>query len=320
MENALGNDDRSGTQAVHKDALGVKAKPVRLKASMSVAKARRAIVPECLAQIAANLPAVRAREMGGVHQARVGLRRLDVALKAFGRTLPEQEVEDLRARDKALIDALAQARDLDVFVTDVMTPVQEAEENEALSLLAEKAEAQRSKVWDIAVAEVEKPGLEAFLDHAAALAQSDPDDESEDISLEEIAGRALDKFLAKARKRGGKIKSGDEHDFHRLRIVLKKLRYAAEFFQNLYDKDDSKPYLKTMKAALDRLGALHDVTAAREILKALSSDSEISQDEKAQINYAAGLVLGWHSARAKRMTKQILKCWDEFAEIKPFWH
>jgi triphosphatase len=104
-----------------------------------------------------------------------------------------------------------------------------------------------------------------------------------------------------------------------LRIALKKLRYAAEFFQHLYKKDRAKPYLKKIKATLDLLGALHDVTAAREILKKFSAETAAAVNTRLQISYAAGLVLGWQSARAERMTKKILKCWDEFSNMEPFW-
>jgi triphosphatase len=34
---------------------------------------------------------------------------------------------------------------------------------------------------------------------------------------------------------------------HRLRIALKKLRYAAEFFQSLYNRNGAKQALKTSR-------------------------------------------------------------------------
>ena len=47
-----------------------------------------------------------------------------------------------------------------------------------------------------------------------------------------------------------------------VRIALKKLRYACEFFEGLYRKKDTKPYLASLKQMQDRLGHLNDVAVA----------------------------------------------------------
>src|SRR5690349_12315943 len=80
----------------------VKAHPVRLRRKMTVEEAFRVTVLECLAQVAANVPAIlQSREVEGLHQMRVGLRRLHVALHAFGEEFRTPALKELRKRTKA---------------------------------------------------------------------------------------------------------------------------------------------------------------------------------------------------------------------------
>ncbi|MBV9330568.1 MAG: CHAD domain-containing protein, partial [Alphaproteobacteria bacterium] len=84
---------------------------------MAVEEAFRRTVLECVAQIAANAPAIfERRNEDGLHQMRVGLRRLQVALKAFGREFASAHNRDLQRRAKALADNIAPARELDIFL------------------------------------------------------------------------------------------------------------------------------------------------------------------------------------------------------------
>lgn len=61
------------------NARAVTARRVRLTRRMSIEEAFRATVLECLAQVGGNAPAIRAHEPRGIHQIRVGLRRLQMA-------------------------------------------------------------------------------------------------------------------------------------------------------------------------------------------------------------------------------------------------
>src|ERR1700744_2307045 len=66
-------------------ALAVNKRPLRISREMSVEDAYRVTVLECLAHVASNVGAVtRSRDIEGLHQLRVGLRRLAVAFSSFG--------------------------------------------------------------------------------------------------------------------------------------------------------------------------------------------------------------------------------------------
>src|SRR5215475_6447987 len=79
-------------------ALAVGARPLRISRGMSVEDAFRVTLLECLAHVAGNVAAVtRSREVEGLHQLRVGLRRLTVAFSAFGEEFHTQAMAELPA-------------------------------------------------------------------------------------------------------------------------------------------------------------------------------------------------------------------------------
>ena len=104
---------------------------------------------------------------------------------------------------------------------------------------------------------------------------------------------------------------------HRLRIALKKLRYATEFFEALYPKKHTKPYLAALKDLQDGLGHLNDVAVAQRLIDSLVGRGDRSADRRLQ--QAAGLVLGWHARGVADREPAILGAWQEFAEREPFW-
>src|SRR5271154_5986727 len=95
----------------------VRALPAHMTAEMTPEEAFRATLSDCLAQMTANAGTLRGgRSVEGLHQLRVGFRRLDVTLGAFGGEFGLEWLEELRGRAKVLSCRLALARDLDVFV------------------------------------------------------------------------------------------------------------------------------------------------------------------------------------------------------------
>ena len=73
----------------------------------------------------------------------------------------------------------------------------------------------------------------------------------------------LEKAHRKLLKRGKGFAVLDAHDRHKLRIRIKKVRYAAEFFSPLYPAERSEPFLNALRAMQDDLGKLNDVETAR---------------------------------------------------------
>jgi len=314
-------------------ALAVTARPLHLHRRMSLEDAFRATVLECLAHVAANIsPVVRSRDMEGLHQLRVGLRRLHVAFSAFGEEFRTPALMDLKARTKAFADAVAPARDLDVFVEELFAPVVERlGHEESFKILRARAEEARRIAWDEAVAHIASREFAVFQDDAAAAAEARSWLGGRTVAVDlraRLAVRApvksaaapiMDEQLMRARKRGRHLKGLEQREFHRTRLALKRLRYAAEFYAPLYKKKTVKRYLDRMKKLQDLLGRINDVAQVRSVLARLLAEEPAAAHIQADLCFTAGLINGWHRARAEKLSKKALSRWDKFKRAEPFW-
>jgi CHAD domain-containing protein len=311
-------------------ALAVNARPLKISRGMSVEDAFRVTVLECLAHVASNVGAVtRSRDVEGLHQLRVGLRRLTVAFSAFGEEFLTPALRELQARTKTFSSTIAPARDLDVFAEELLAPPEEAAGDEAFAMLRERLDRARAQAWDETVERVSSLEFAVLLDDVAMAAQSRTWASAAGINLQSriavrapvksVGPRMLDEYLVKARKRGRKIDDLDPRNCHRLRISLKKMRYAAEFYGPLFKKKKVKSYVRKIKELQDLLGALNDAGQVRATLSQLTLDESLSPRAQADLCFASGLVNGWHCARAMRLGKSALKRWEKFRRVEPFW-
>ena len=291
------------------NARAVGARRVHLRRRMTVEEAFRATVLECLAQVGGNAPAIRARDPRGVHQIRVGLRRLQMALASFGPYAQTPALKALGKRGRTIANAFGPARDLDVFADELLEPVmRKFADHESFVALGLALRHARGEAWDDALSEIMDPDFGAFLNDVAAAAESVPLD---DTRIGKVSRRALKEHLKRATKRGKRVSNQFNERTHRLRIALKKLRYAAEFFAPLYPKRKAGRYIGRLKTLLDRFGEANDVHEIGGMLERLGDGPEL--------RFAAGTVAGWHGAREKRLTKKALKSWRAFKKVKPFW-
>lgn len=296
----------------------VKARPARITRSMRPEDVFRATLSDCLAQMTANAATLRAgRSVEGLHQLRVALRRLEVVLKAFGEEFQQEWLGDLRGRAKVLSSRLGAARDLDVFVTELLEPPAEDGEAEAFAALRARMEEMRDKAWKQALDCVSGHDFALFSEDVAALAHSRLP-LALDTKLSRVAARLLARRQTRALKRGKQARSGEEGDLHRLRIALKKLRYTAEFLSPLYPKRKVKDYVRELRGLQEHLGAINDIAHARATVTAMLRETDNKRTSPGE-RYAAGLVAGWYRARRPRITKRALKRWKQFRKVTPFW-
>jgi len=296
----------------------VKARPPRINRAMRPEDAFRAILSDCLAQMTANAATLRAgRSVEGLHQLRVVLRRLEVVLKAFGEEFQQGWLDDLRGRAKILSSRLGPARDLDVFITQLLDAPAEEGDREAFASLRDRMEEMRARAWKQAVDCVNGADFGLLAEDIAGLAHSRLP-MAPDTRLGRVAARLLDRQQKRAVKRGRKAKSCEEGDLHRLRIALKKLRYTAEFLSPLYPKKEVRRYVKRLRGLQEHLGAINDIAHVRATMTAMLRETDGKRGHPGE-RYAAGLVVGWYRARRPRIARQALKRWTRFRKITPFW-
>lgn len=289
------------------DAHAVTARCVRITKRMSVEESFRATVLECLAQVSGNAPAIRARDPGGIHQIRVGLRRLQMALNSFGGGSPA--LRSLGKRGRALANAFGPARDLDVLASELLPRLSKRfPDDESFAALQLALRHARGEAWDDALAEILNPEFGAFLNDVAAVAEELPHSETRIVKFSRGVLRELH---ARAKKRGRRASGDYDARTHKLRIALKKLRYAAEFFAPLYGRKRSALYIRSLKTLLDELGAANDAHGVRNVLALLG--------DAAELDFAKGAIAGWYTARNKRLGRRAMKSWRRFKRLKPFW-
>lgn len=320
----------------HARARALKAQPSILPGNALAADAFRLTLAQCKWHITGNMRAVvEERDVEGMHQLRVALRRLRVALSSFGGDFRSPQLEAIRLRAKTLAGRLGAARDLDVFAEELFEPAANANGAlDAFEVLRQRAQRARRAAWNDAVLLVTGPGFRVFLSDL---------DEAIDRRLwsdvipgqghatkgmlafetpgAKLADRVLAHRLKGARKQARHLKTLTDAERHTLRITLKKLRYTTEFFAPFYERLKVDKFLGRLTKVQDALGALNDVAVARKTLDLLLTDDEPpASNSRAEISFAAGQVYGWHLRRALAMRDDAQRRWKKFAGVAPFWN
>jgi triphosphatase len=223
-----------------------------IDAAGAPAAAFDALFSAALAQVGVNSAGMRSsRDPEYLHQLRVGLRRLRSALRAFAPIL--KDVKPLTRSMRAFMPALGAARDWDVF-TERLGAVR-------------TARARREPARRAAVAVVASQEFQAFLFHSLRWLQSRPWREPE-ATLRDFAPDRLEGLHRRTVEAlGGK----SARRRHKLRIRVKRLRYACEFFAPCFPAAALEPYIGPLAALQDVLGELNDIAVARRFLKALDA-------------------------------------------------
>jgi CHAD domain-containing protein len=135
-----------------------------------------------------------------------------------------------------------------------------------------------------------------------------------DFARDELARRAR-----KARKKAGKLAKLDARGRHKLRIGIKKLRYAADFFAGLFAGRKARKRLhrfeRDLKALQDDLGALNDIAVHGKIAGKLVG----GRGRKRQRAFAVGLVSGREQSRVAPLRDAAMQAADQFRQARPFW-
>jgi len=303
-----------------------KAGRVELTPDCTAEEAFRATLLHCLRHIARNATAVaQARLPEGVHQIRVGLRRLRAALSACGDGFRVRSLEGLRERAKTLSDLFGATRELDVFATELLTPVEDASKRAGLPQLRLLLEELRRESWERSAALVQSDDFTGFLLDLGAAVETRVWRETpshEQLSAferpaRELASATLDKRFKQACKRAKHLSSLNVQERHRLRISLKKLRYSAEFFAPLYPAKPVAAFSERMSKLQDLFGALNDAATVETILRRIVEHA--GERSSPELLEAAAFVDGWHQSRIEPTWDQAKKRWRKFHKTDPFW-
>jgi inorganic triphosphatase YgiF len=322
---AHGSVDRGFELAFDTSPQVHKSDPPLSATDLSIDDAFAAILKSSLVGVLANQAAAGdGRDPEGVHQLRVALRRLRCALGMLKPLAPSPVLESFRADAKWLASALNEARNWDVFIYETLPEVAVGCGNpESFDLVRAAAGHARAISYEGARgaladrrcgrfqltlgAWIEQRGWRCDVsgDKLATLA----------APAGPFAARLLARRHGKLIKRGRNFKQLSTEQRHELRLGLKKLRYAADFFLPLFGSHAaSKRYARRLSQLQERLGRYNDAATTRGLLARLPV-----ADIPAGAREAIGAVAGWQACRLACTEPDLQSAWRDFRRAAHPW-
>jgi CHAD domain-containing protein len=294
---------------------------------MTIDDAIALIFTECLKHWTTNeAVALRGASPEGIHEMRVGLRRMRSALSDFRAIIPAPQLAWMKRETKWLITSLGPSRDWDVFLTELLEPVEAARPRDrGLSELRTAARTERRRGYATTRIAIRSPRHSKFvaqmrhwLSAKRWRQRGREEQESLDEPIQKLARRVLRKRHNAALGLGRDFSGLSAEERHQLRIALKKLRYTADFFRSLYPKKHAKSYFHVLAQMQNCLGHMNDVVVAEHLLERMTSAYR-RQRVFAHLLAAAGTVIGWHARGASAAAQEAEQNWREFRDVSFFW-
>jgi triphosphatase len=291
------------------------------------ADAFQAIAGAALNQISANARILReARSPEALHQLRVGIRRLRSAMTIFASMLADGSAQAVSADLKWLAGELDEARDLDVFVKDVLQPALEREPGLlGLAALGARLEAARTRAYDQAEATIASPRFHDLLLSTLAWIETGDWRLGADPMLAGLRQRpvralARDELTRRRRsivKKASRLLKMEPAERHALRIRVKRLRYACGFFGSLYPGKAHTAFTAAARRLQDAMGALTDIAFSRDLALKVTG-LEHGQADPAEA-FAAGALVGHATAPMSVRLRAAMKAQAALGEAAVFW-
>ena len=256
-------------------------------------------------QVAANAAGAAAgRDPEYLHQLRVGVRRLRSTLRAFRELLRRKRADAIEAPWCAMMQALGEARDWDVFCHSLSGPLGQHARRHRL-------EAQRRARTVVHSTEFEAASRRTF-----AWTQGHPWRRGADPAepLADFARRALEHLHESLRKAAHEIEWRDARRRHRVRIRVKRMRYGCDFFASAFPHRSARSFLESLRTLQDVLGEMNDIEVQRGLLRKLvpaGSPIALLETEWAVRERLA--------SRERALIAALGPAWDDFESRKRFW-
>lgn len=297
---------------------------IALQQEASLTKAFQTIGSSVLWHLAANEPAVVAGDPEGIHQMRIGVRRLRAAISVFSDLLRGKQTEQIKCDLKWLAGKLGPVRDLDVFVESKVKRLDGAElripglpelVSELVYRRALAAEAARNAIASARYRFLVFNTLE-WIENGDWLKKSRQGEQR----IKPFATHLFKRRTRKARKKSQHIGRLDPHRRHKLRIAMKKLRYSIHFFESLFEAESQKSlsrYKECLKVLQDNLGALNDIAVHQKLAANIAAGEEAKAPNL--VAYAVGVVAGSQQNEIEPLLIKATEAARQLRQAKKFW-
>ncbi|MGV7211917.1 CYTH and CHAD domain-containing protein [Bradyrhizobium sp. UFLA05-112] len=286
------------------------AESIALNADLRAGEAFRTIGRATARHFSGNADAVRNGDPEGIHQMRVGLRRLRAAISLFSNILSGTGTNRIKQELKWLTNELAPARELDVFVTENIEPAtRDLLLRRGGKAIKKEFRARRERAFARAREAVNAPRYRSLLVDTLQWIEADQTIATKDAKapIGKFAGNLLHRRIRKLRKQGRHLDEMSARERHKLRIRAKKIRYALEFFESLFQSRRERKQMaglsRHLKKIQNALGSLNDFVAHRDLAVDAALKARAPRHEGRARAFASGVVLGREDQAVKPLVK-----------------
>jgi triphosphatase len=297
---------------------------VALSRRFTVRDAFGAIALACLRHWALNRDAVIAGDAEGVHQMRVGLRRFRAALSLFKKHVSDPETAELKRELEWLTDQLGPARDADVFLEETLKPRRPVHARlQGFPVLEGHLEEVRGREIEKARNAVESTRFRKLVIRTFVWILAGRWTRRKAASLERpsraFARRTLTKRTKKIVRRLRDVERLDDQRRHKLRIAVKKLRYATEFFEEIFPAGKPRrTFARILKELQDSLGHWNDIRTHKRYSGALIRE-RVRRPTASSEAFALGYVTGEEQSDVDALLRGARKMGKRLARAEQYW-
>jgi triphosphatase len=209
-----------------------KAKPAKIRAHDTCAKAFAAVLASAARQITVNRQALlQSDDPESAHQMRVGVRRLRSALRALRPLIGRASLWSFERSARDIGRCVGELRDADVLISGIYNPTRAvAADKVGFDQLHETLLRNRQAKREDVRRELTGRAWTRFQLYLALWPSTLEENRALDRSVKKHARTMLAKTWRRARKLGERLASLNPEERHAMRKTLKQLRYQAEFF------------------------------------------------------------------------------------------
>jgi triphosphatase len=310
------------------------ARDPELSPGMTTGRAFTLVGRACLRHLVANVPAMMERDGAALHQMRVALRRLRAAISIFSPVVGDDRAGAIKSELKWLAQEFGPARNLDTLLVEVIRPLRKRHPNErGLVSIGNMFARQRLKSYRQALQAVQSARFRRLVLDTVEWVEIGPWSTSEDapmrarrdLPIEIYAAGQLSQRRKKIRRQGAGIEALNPEQLHRLRIQVKKARYAAEFFSGLFHGKKCAKQCKIIKSSLmqlqNNLGKINDIVTHKTLFADIIARPAkgLTGEQNHHRAFAAGLIIGDQQAQVQKSLDRARKAYARFDDAKAFW-
>ena len=266
-------------------------------------------------RMVANDPGTRLGSEEAVHQMRVAARRMRSDLRTFGPLVEENWAQSLVAELKWIADRLGEVRDLDVMQMRLRKAGGGMENS--LQSLFKSMDAKHDIAREHLLEDMRSNRFVSLLDrlveasHSPVLTSS-----AEEQTCKEALPPLVREAWVKLARRARSLRPGDPNDdFHRVRILAKRARYAGEAVAPSLGKKvgtQARTFASRCAEVQDLLGTLQDAVVSAGMVRHLADEHH----GDGPFNLALGRLLERQELALRESKQQWPKVWASLDKPK----